>query len=213
MAFGDIDGDGFQELAIAVPARKFGSTGGKLCLFKNNNGMLDKEPYWKCEQYREPSCVAWADVDSDGDLDLTAGGLFAYLGIFENKNGKLADSFSWKYEGEPKKFMVQQIAWGDYDQDYIVNEVKKLETNGNRKLFYPGGKNLQSITTVVFNNKPIDIKKYCYELNEGWISFADAPGAEDYVSVVYSYSTDLDLAVTHLYHTVIFNNRAVCTKI
>ncbi len=209
MTFGDIDGDGYQELAVAVPALKFGSEGGKFCLFKNNSGKLEKEPFWICEKYREPSCVSFADVDADGDLDLAAGGFFSYLGIFENNKGKFADNFSWNYKSDSKKFVVQQIAWGDYDQDYIVNEVKKLQTDSRRKLFYTGRKNLQDITGVILNNKPLNNKKYCYDLNEGWISLAETPAAEDRLSIIYSYSKDPDLAVTHLYNTVIFNNRAV----
>lgn len=209
MAFGDIDGDGFQELAVAVPAKKFGSNGGKFCLFKNNDGVLEQHPYWECEQYKEPSCVAWADIDSDGDFDLIAGGFFSYLGIFENINGKLSDSFSWNYQGEAKKFIVQQITLGDYDQDYIINEVLKMKTDGKRKLFYTGHKNLQDITAIILNNKPIDPKNYCYDLYEGWISLAKAPAEEEHLSVIYSYSNDLDLAVTSLYSTDIFNNNAV----
>lgn len=209
MAFGDVDGDGFQELAVAVPALKFLSDGGKFCLFKNRNGVLEKEPFWECDRYKEPSCVAWADVDADGDLDLAGGGFYGYLGVFENDKGSISDGFSWNYTGDSEKFRVQQISWGDYDQDYMVNEVKNFNTNGKMKLFYIGQKNVQSITAVVLNDKPLDFKKYCYDLVEGWISLADAPPANARLSVIYAYSKDLDLAVTSLYQTSIFDNQLV----
>jgi putative intracellular protease/amidase len=209
MAFGDIDGDGFQELAVAVPAPMFFSDGGKFCLFQNNKGKLDKEPFWECERYKEPSCVAWADIDADGDLDLAGGGFYGYLGIFENIDGELSDSLIWNFEGDPKKYCVQQISWGDYDHDYIVNEVKTIGTDGRRMLFYLGNKNIQSISAIVLNDKPIPLNKYCFDLTEGWISLAEAPSVNDRLSVIYSFSKDLDLAVTSLYRTDIFNNQAV----
>lgn len=209
MAFGDVDGDGFQELAVAVPAPRFFSDGGKFCLFRNNNGILEKEPSWEGEQYKEPSCVAWADVDGDGDLDLAGGGFGAYFGIFENSNGKLSSEFNFIITGDPKRFIVQQIFWGDYDQDYIVNEVRKIAINGKQKVFYIGHKNLQSITALLVNDKPLELSQYCYDLTEGWISLANAPERNDRVSVIYSYSRDLDLAVTSLYKIDIFNNKVV----
>jgi len=209
MAFGDVDGDGYQELAVAVPAPKFLSEEGKFCLFKNNRGTLDKEPYWECEQYNEPSCVAWADVDADGDLDLTGGGFFGYLGIFENKEGNLSSKMTWKHEEDPHKYWVQQLAWGDYDQDYIINEVRELDPDGKRKLYYTGEKNLQGITAIILNDKPIDPKKYCFDLSEGWVSIADAPGKNDRLKVVFSFSKDLDLAVSSLYKIDVFNNMVI----
>lgn len=207
MVFGDVDGDGFQELAVAVPAPKFYSEGGKFCLFKNNGGVLEKMSYWACEVYKEPSCVAWADVDGDGDLDLSGGGFFGYIGVFVNENGTLPSQFTWQYQDGSKQFRVQQISWGDYDQDCIINDVGEMMPDEKRKLFYMGKKHIQSITAVLVNDKPLNPQQYCYDLTEGWISLAEPPSRTDSVSVLYAYSSDLDAAVSSLYRIDVFKNK------
>lgn len=128
MAFGDMDKDGYLELAVASPTQKF-------YLFDNYNGILDTIPSWISSVGNEPSTVAWADVDADGDLDLAAGSWFYFAGIFENTDGAFADTFAWK-KGVGSG--TQQIAWADYDNDYLVDTVKTFTGDGNRKLYYIG---------------------------------------------------------------------------
>ncbi|MBU1100701.1 MAG: VCBS repeat-containing protein [Bacteroidetes bacterium] len=207
MSFGDLDGDGFQELAVAVPAAKFLTEDGGIYIFKNVNGILEKEAFWKDETFHEPSCIAWVDADGDQDLDLAFGGFFARAGILENQSGKLSEEFKWSYKGD-RSFWVQQLSFNDFDKDFIINDVEKFIGNGNNKVFTFNKKYLNSITEVVVNNKPLKKEEYCYDLNEGWISLKTPPSDKSKISVIYSYSRDLDLVITALYKTLLFENES-----
>lgn len=186
LAFGDVDNDGYPDLAVASPGEKF-------FLFKNINGTPDTIPQWVSVPGNEPSAVAWADADGDGDLDLAAGSWNSALGIFENMNGMLADTFSWK---KSVGSGTQQISWADYDTDGLVDTLKTLQGNGSKKVFYIGKQPLQQITSAEKNGIPIPIEQYCYDLNDGWISFSVAPSPGDLISVHYTYSGDPDLSLS-----------------
>jgi hypothetical protein len=201
MAFGDVDQDGYPELAVASPTQKF-------YLFDNVNGILDTIPSWVSVVGVEPSAVAWADVDADGDLDLAAGSWSYAVGIFENTGGALADTFAWK---KSVGSGTQQIAWADYDEDYIVDSVKTFTGNGSRKLFYLGQQPIHQIASIDVNGSPLPLNQYCYDLTDGWISLATVPVTGDIVTVYYEFSKDLDLALTTWSQVRIHGNKNVVT--
>ena len=64
MVWGDVDGDGDLDLAVANL--------GYNCLYLNDNGTIPKDPSWKSADSRDTFGLAWADFDSDGDIDLAA---------------------------------------------------------------------------------------------------------------------------------------------
>jgi hypothetical protein len=201
MAFGDMDKDGYPELAVASPTQKF-------YLFDNVNGVLDTIPLWVSAVGDEPSAVAWADVDADGDLDLAAGSWFYSIGIFENKEGALTDTFAWnKAVGNG----TQQIAWADYDKDYLVDTVKTFIGHGTKKLFYLGNQPIQQITSIELNGSFVSLSQYCYDLTDGWVSFATPPASGAVVTVHYSFSKDLDMALTTWSSVRIYGNQNVTT--
>ncbi|MCX6244269.1 MAG: FG-GAP-like repeat-containing protein [Bacteroidetes bacterium] len=196
MAFGDMDNDGYPELAVASPTQKF-------YLFDNVNGVLDTVPCWVSTVGNEPSAVAWADVDADGDLDLAAGSWFYQVGIFVNTGGVLADTFAWK---KPVGNGTQQIAWADYDEDYLVDSVKTFTGDGNKKLFYLGYQPVHKITAIEVNGSPLPLNQYCYDLTDGWISLATPPSSGEIVTVRFSFSNDLDMALTTWAQVKVYEN-------
>ncbi|MBN1274656.1 MAG: VCBS repeat-containing protein [Candidatus Aminicenantes bacterium] len=205
MAFGDLDNDGFQELAVAAPGKDFGK-GGCYYLFDNKNGTLSKEPFWECDLYKEPSAVQWGDVDADGDLDLVGCGIFSTLGIFENKNGKLSDRFTYEYTEKGEQFFGQQITLGDFDEDYILDRIQTNEADGRKKLFFIG-KNIHEIPFIRIGERILDKNEYCCDLQEGWISLKEAPSKNARFQIYYRFSQDLDIAVSALYKVCVFQNR------
>jgi hypothetical protein len=186
MAFGDVDNDGYPDLAVAAP-------GGKFYLFKNVNGVLDTVPSWVSVVGNEPSSVAWADADGDGDLDLAAGSWNTTIGIFANTNGVLSDTFTWsKSVGGG----TQQISWIDYENDFLVDTIKILTGDGSRKVFYIGKQPIQKIISVETGGVPVPETGYCYDVTDGWLSFATAPATGEAVTVHYKYSGAPDLSLT-----------------
>ncbi len=90
-AFGDVDNDGYLDLAVG----NYRLAGGRVKLYKNENGNLNPEPRWVAES-DGAVCVAWGDVDNDGDLDLAAVDLFGYPCVFFNNEGQLERNPSWR---------------------------------------------------------------------------------------------------------------------
>lgn len=186
MDFGDVDNDGDQDLAVA-------GIDGVFYLFENLAGSLDTLYSWSSANYNQPSCVSWADVDGDGDLDLSAGAWYSPVGIFENDNGTLSSTYVWGYGGGG---FLQQLAWGDFDEDGLVSMEQSFIGDGTRKLFYLSEKPVHEISAITINSTPAPIEGYCYDLAQSWVSFATAPAAGDTLTVAYTRSQDLDLAVT-----------------
>ena len=204
MAFGDCDGDGFPELAVASPTQKF-------FLFDNKNGILDTVPCWSSNcTVNEPSAVVWVDADGDGDLDLSAGSWFSKAGIFENTGGALADTFAW-WVGAGSG--TQQLAWGDYDRDGLVDTTITFQGDGLRKLFHTGKQPLEKITSVSVDGTPLPISQYCYDLLNGWLSLSFAPGSGSIFSVAYTFSRDPDLALSNWGAVKLYKNLNTSTAI
>ncbi|MCX7837147.1 MAG: VCBS repeat-containing protein [candidate division WOR-3 bacterium] len=90
-AFGDVDNDGYLDLAVG----NYRFAGGRVKLYKNENGNLNPEPRWIAEDDGATS-LAWGDVDNDGDLDLAGVDLFGYPCLFFNNEGQLERNPSWR---------------------------------------------------------------------------------------------------------------------
>lgn len=74
IAVGDVNGDGWPDVAVAVPFDKTRDIStGSVQVFFNHGGKLEAQPsYVSALCGCAPMSVAFADVDGDGDLDLVA---------------------------------------------------------------------------------------------------------------------------------------------
>ncbi|MFH2000567.1 MAG: VCBS repeat-containing protein [Planctomycetota bacterium] len=86
LAFGDYDGDGWEDLAVSKWAN-FESG-----IYKNRNGSIHATPVWTTGDTDTDKGVAWADVDSNGWPDLALGHDPTLL--YANDQGSLSTAWS-----------------------------------------------------------------------------------------------------------------------
>ncbi|MGB0383849.1 MAG: FG-GAP repeat domain-containing protein [Ardenticatenaceae bacterium] len=107
VAWGDVDGDGDLDLAVANGAQP-----NKLYL--NEGGMLTVSANWQSSDSENTRSMAWGDVDGDGDLDLAVVNEQKPHKLYLNKEGVLTSSASWRSNNSDR---VTSMAWGDVDGD------------------------------------------------------------------------------------------------
>ena len=153
-AVGDLDADGYPEVAVAIFADRMRRySGGKIAIYKNRAGKLETNASTEIAT-QSVLGVSFGDADGDGDLDLLAGvlgggGRFPEdipesgpVVIFENRDGKISGSRHWASEREGSNYMFD-VLLADIDQDGLMD----LAANGNRLRIYFGRRSASGATT------------------------------------------------------------------
>ncbi|MDI6841142.1 MAG: VCBS repeat-containing protein [bacterium] len=115
IAFGDMDNDGYPDLAVAND--EYAPNPQPNYVYKNINGQLETEPSWISTE-KVHVYVAWGDVDKDCDLD--------WSGAWGDMNG----------DGRVD-LAVGNINWALYNRVYI-NQDTILETVASWTAGAPG---------------------------------------------------------------------------
>lgn len=152
LAWGDYDGDGDDDLAIA--------TNGKAALYRNDGGTLTDsgtvlpDGYWEDSSYTgayDLRSLTWADVDNDGDLDLLLPSVYdsASFGyttrLLRNDGPGAAGAWTFTDTGASIDPTVHaQSAWADDDGDmdldlFLTNVDPYTETGFVRRFQNDGG--------------------------------------------------------------------------
>ncbi len=123
LAWGDVDGDGDQDLALG--------TDGEAVIYRNDAGILtltdtQLPAYWEDNSQADFDLrsITWADYDNDGDLDLLLPSVFdadsfAYRTVLMRNDGTNGTG-GWTFTdiSAPLSPTVHaQSAWADYDGD------------------------------------------------------------------------------------------------
>ena len=106
--WGDMDGDGWYELA----ASKW--SGFESGVYGNNEGEITAYPIWATDSTGSQKGIGWADVDDDNYPELAIGGTGPTV-LYDNEYGHLGPYPIWNsvnsYHG------CQDLKWGDIDGD------------------------------------------------------------------------------------------------
>ena len=123
VALGDVDGDGDLDLACSTVESVHEYR--RVRLYLNNAGTFSDLPDWRSKSNTGGLCLAWGDMDNDGDLDLALGA--SGPAIFKNKNGNFDSTFSWQsdiYLNPPNlSFYTADVAWADINGDGYLDLV------------------------------------------------------------------------------------------
>jgi hypothetical protein len=189
--FGDMDGDGWLDLAVAD-----GWSNSRFEIFYNDgSGNLEHTPSWQSYNLDYASEVSIVDVDNDGDLDLSAGAWGSEALIYENMDFWYITPFpNWR---STTYSTIETMTWGDVNNDGLITIENEMHLSDGNKVFYVTNKWLHSMISVIVNDSIVPYEDYCYDLEQGWISLAFIPEEGESIEIKYRYSTLPDLAVSN----------------
>ncbi|MEO0206530.1 MAG: FG-GAP-like repeat-containing protein [candidate division WOR-3 bacterium] len=197
LAFGDVDNDGDLDMVCANNGQLSGPSNCELYL--NNGTNLSPTPAWTSQNLTYYSCVALGDVDQDGDLDLSAGGWWESVKVFENNNGTFPQTPSWQWSpSSPYQLVCENIIFGDVDNTQPVSILNEAHiVTPAKRVFYLNRRWIKNITRVRRASGDLTRNQYCFSYTDGWISIANIISQPETIWVDYSYSRNLDLMVTN----------------
>ncbi len=193
-AFGDWNGDGLPELAVADNYQLGGA--GRFKVYANAGGMLSTAPVWTSATGGYGSHVSWIDLDLDGDRDLATGRWWSACQIYENTGVFLATQPIWT---SSTSSVVENMFWGDVDNDGLRPDGLTIASgDGARTFFSLGHAPAQTIDAVEVDGVPVPQTAYAAHPAQGWVSLGEpAPAGSQNVVIRYTYSLDVDLGVTN----------------
>jgi hypothetical protein len=191
--FGDWNGDGYPELAVADNNQLGGA--GRFKVYRNTAGALSVLPIWNSGAGGYGSHVSWVDIDSDGDADLGVGRWWSTARIFENVGGTLATPAAWI---STTSSVIENMFWGDVDNaDLRSNGVSVATGDGARTYVKLGRTPVRSVDAVLVDGVPLPASGYAVHVGGGWISLASPPAPGTTIEVRFTYSASLDLGITN----------------
>jgi hypothetical protein len=188
----DVNNDGWLDLAVSDNNQTGGT--GRFKIYLNSNGTMSSTPFWSSAFSGYGSGIALADIDNDGDRDLVTGGWWQPCRIYLNTNGSFNTTPEWT---STSSSVVEAIVFGDVDNDALDTTIVTFVGNGSRKLFYLPRSPVHRIASMVVGPDTLTTAEYCHDLENGWISLANAPLAGIQIRVQTVASRDLDFAVSN----------------
>jgi hypothetical protein len=135
-AFGDADGDGDLDLAVAG-GESYYSNPAQPRIYYNNGGMLETLPSWQGTAAIYSYDVNWADFDNDGDLDLVFAGESNPNYIFENFGDSISVTPTWQSTDASQ--YANSLFVGDVNNDgYLdlaISDNSQLGGTGKFKIY------------------------------------------------------------------------------
>lgn len=196
----DVNNDGNTDLAVS-DNNQLGGT-GKFKIYLNTGSTFNSTPFWTSSFSGYGSGIALADVDADGWKDLISGGWWKPCYVYKNQNGTFQTTPQWT---SSTSSVVEAIKFTDFNNDGLDTLTANFTGNGIKKLFYLQKNSLNRILWAKFGTNTVPVSDYCFSLENGWISFKNAPANSVQVSIKYIASHKIDFAVTNWDNTAIGN--------
>jgi len=114
--------------------------------------------------------------------------------IYLNNNGTFTTTPQYT---SSTNSVVEAIFCGDVNNFGLQSFNRSFIGDGVTKLFYASQMHLQYLNQVLVDDDTLQLNEYCYDLENGWISFANAPASGSNVSINVGASWSLDLGVTN----------------
>lgn len=115
VAFGDMNGDGRPDLAVAS-GEAYNNVPKQNCVYLNVNGALSSTVSWQTATTRNFNNCLWLDADNDGRLDLCYTGSNTDTFVFRNLGSTLETVPSWRTNDSRNQFALM-AASGDVTGD------------------------------------------------------------------------------------------------
>lgn len=157
LAVGDVDGDGWEDVAVSVFLGPAGfSQKGRVKLYRNLGGALEASPSWSSADRFYSFACALGDADGDGDLDLAVATGEPYTAapdqnrIYYNLGGALQTSPGWL---SAQLDHCMDVGFSDADGDGDLDLAFCTAKGPNRVHFQgPGGIGVAAGWTSTDNN-------------------------------------------------------------
>ncbi|MBK8978732.1 MAG: VCBS repeat-containing protein [Planctomycetes bacterium] len=192
LAFGDVDGDGAPDLAIADNSQ-LGGGRGTFRVYRNTGTTLTTVPWWESARFANgyTSAVAFHDFDLDGDLDLVAGGWWTPTVWFRNVGGTLPTTPTWQ---SARTSVVEALFFADVDRDGLRPVAGEVHAATGGRLFRLRQAPVHAVSAVRVDGQPVASGGYAFDPDAGWISFAATPLVDVRIDYVVTDAADLGVS-------------------
>lgn len=201
IASGDINSDGLIDLVFTQNCQLGGD--GKYQIYLNKGSRFDPSPDFLSAEGAYYSGAALADLTGDGLPELLIGSwgypstgiANAPLEIYENHAGSYSQVPEWK---SSSKGISEVIVAADPERKMIKTATQKaIKRENGGTAFYLDHYPIERIVTVTSKSASVLPIHYCFDRENGWISFAPEAFAANDIDIIYEYSTRLDVAYTN----------------
>jgi len=134
LAFGDMNGDGRPDLAVAS-GDAYNNIAKVNAVYLNTAGALAAAPSWQTATTRNFGNCTWLDADGDGRLDLCYCGSNTDTFIYRNLGTTLSTTPNWNTTDSRRQFCLM-AAWGDISgdgrRDLVIADNNQINAGSGR---------------------------------------------------------------------------------